>query len=196
MNLIKKITLICLVAITAIACNKDDDGASNSKKGQLKFDGKSYNLKSGFLYNYGEIETGIYNYDVVLLTTEIVFEDGEPLAPADNIFSEVYFELYTDNSQELEEGVYNFSNTVDVNTFSEFSEIAINVNFDTEEGTYYEITSGTFEVLSNNTYELSFEGNAEGKSFSGNYKGSLKTYDDFLEPKSIKAERKNFIKRK
>ena len=63
-------------------------------------------------------------------------------------------------------------------TFGLTFHIVIDYNIATEDGTYYEVNSGFFKVLSNGlNYELEFEGTTiDGKVFSGYYKGSLFSY--------------------
>ncbi|PZD79001.1 hypothetical protein [Mesonia sp. K7] len=165
MNLIKKITLVCFLAIAAIACSNDDDNGS-SKKNEFTYDGTSYELSLGYLEDFGEFSEGVYNFDIYLLSSNA--ENG------------MYFEMFTDNQNKLEVGTYTLSNSGNANTFSSSSEIGINLNSENEK--YYEITEGTVEILSNDTYKIEFEGTANGKAFSGYYKGSLNSGDILPRP--------------
>ena len=158
------------------SCGSDDDGGSSSNN-VLIYDGTEFELKAGVIENYGDYYTdGVYNFDVSLLSSEITIGDDE-ITPNDDIISGVYFELFTDNSSDLEIGTYTFGSTYAVNTYDS-AEIYIN----STDGGYngFEVTSGSFTVLDNgSTYEFEFAGTAEGgESFSGYYRGSLEAFDE------------------
>jgi len=196
MKNLKTILIVAFVSLAIISCNKDDDGGSSSSN-SMKLGAKNYQLKAGVLENYGEFETGVYNFDVTLVDSEIANVDGEIL-PTEETFNGIYFELFTSNSNNLDEGVYQFSTSGNANTF-EFAGIIVNGSLDEEEeATFYEISSGSFEVLDNgNSYKFEFEGKTtDGQDFSGSYKGSLakNDYSNELGRGTIKNKRSFFKK--
>lgn len=178
MKNLKTFLLLAFISLTIISCNKDDDGDSGSSSSNfLKVGNKEYKLKAGSLEYYGEDLEGVSNFDVSLVTSNVTVVEGE-IFPSDETFSAIYFELFTSNASNLEEGVYNFNTSGAANTF-EYADIIIDATLSDVEPIYYEVSSGSFEVLdSGNNYNFKFQGKtADGQNFSGAYKGSLSKFD-------------------
>ncbi|MDT0295221.1 hypothetical protein ACFQ3R_03090 [Mesonia ostreae] len=196
MKKVKIFLVLAFVSLSIISCNKDDDNDSSSSSNFLKVGDSEYTLKAGVIEDYGSFSTGVYNFDVLLTTSKLTTIAGEVL-PQDEIFSGIYFELFTANENNLEEGVYNFSTSGEANTF-EYGDIIIDATIGESEPTYYEITGGSFEVLDNgNTYNLKFEGMMEnGQSFSGAYRGSLTKIVDTFEGKGTTSTKTRAFSRK
>ncbi|WP_299102539.1 hypothetical protein [uncultured Winogradskyella sp.] len=174
MKNLKQIILLLTVSVMSFSCGSDDDGNSNDN-GVLIYGGTEYQLKAGMIQDYGEYYDGLYNFDIYLVTSDIVESDGEPI-PEDSEFSGVYFELFTSNPSDLAEGTYAFGDNVEVNSYT-YANLFIDSSIEDYNG--ISINSGTFTVLENgSTYEFSFQGTStDGTSFSGSYTGSLGTYD-------------------
>ena len=152
--------LFFAVAMVLSSCGNDDDGGSdNGVKGKMKIDNENYNLKSGTIESYGESDDGnTYNFDIELFSEDISSINDESSLTDVNI-SSVYFELWSDSASKLTDGNYSYDSdyTQDAFTFSD-SEIGLNYNFFSEDGTYYEINSGEIEISKNgSTYEITFE---------------------------------------
>ena len=105
--------------------------------------------------------------------------EGE-YVPADNIFSAVYFEMWTDNANDLAIGEYTYSNDASAGTYTG-GEVSVNNNYEEgTEGDYYFINSGTVEILENEfgTYEIVFNCmSVNGVEVSGSFDGTLFTED-------------------
>ncbi|MGS2725565.1 hypothetical protein ACU8DI_03070 [Psychroserpens sp. BH13MA-6] len=195
MKSLKLFVLLITVSMLSFSCGNDDDN-QNSSSNKLIFGDTEYQLRAGVIEDYGAYSEGIYNFDIVLLNSEINNVDGE-FQPVNETFSGVYFELFTDNSENLAEGTYTFGDNIDVGTYV-YAEVFINTTVDNYSA--IDITSGTFTVLDNGTtYEFVFEGTVDGgASFSGYYKGSLSSYDsqvvngDKLFSSETKAKSKAF----
>jgi len=157
----------------SFSCDSDDDGGSSSGSGTLTYGDTEIQLKAGVIQDYGEYTDGVYNFDIVLIDSEITENDGYPY-PVNDTFSGVYFELFTDNASDLEVGTYNFGS--DEAYSYEYGEVYIQTTID-EYGFF--IYSGSFTVLDNgSSYEIEFEGTtSDGTAFSGSYTGSLTAYD-------------------
>lgn len=158
----------------SFSCGSDDDGSSSSDN-VLTFDGTEYQLKAGIIEDYGEYSDGVYNFDISLVSSEITILD-DYASVEDDTFSGVYFELFTDNSEDLEPGTYSFGSNVVANSYT-YADVYIDSTVDTYTG--YDIVSGTFTVLDDgSTYEFEFEGTVDGgAAFSGYYRGTLEAID-------------------
>ena len=191
--------ILAFVSLAVISCNKDDDNNDDTSSNFLKVGSTEYQLKAGGIDNYGQVSTGVYNFDITLVTSTVTNVNGVIL-PQDEIFSGIYFELFTSNPNNLDVGVYQFSTSANVNTFS-YGDVFIDASYNDmgENTTYYDITGGSLEVLDNgNTYRLEFEGTLDnGQSFSGSYRGSLVETDESFEGRGVSTTTKNraFLKK-
>ncbi|REG89152.1 hypothetical protein [Winogradskyella sediminis] len=178
MKNLKLLFLLVSIGLVSFSCGNDDDGdgGSNTGSGVLIYGETEYQLKSGVIADYGEYFDGIYNFDISLVDSGLRTVNGETI-PTNDTFSGVYFELYTSNSQDLEEGVYVFGNNTEAGTYT-YAEVIIDATFD-DDYNYFDINSGTFTVLDDgSSYEFEFEGTvSNGTSFSGYYTGSLVSVD-------------------
>ena len=89
MTKLKSLTVIMLFFLL-VSCGNDED-SNNQTANYFTFDGITYELKSGGIEDYGEVETGVYNFDITLITSEVNPGGGVPM-PVDNIISGLYFE--------------------------------------------------------------------------------------------------------
>ena len=177
-NIYLMLLTVC-VAISSISCDSDDDnGTEISDDSHLTIDGICYELESGLNYDYGvSYEGGSYNFDVTLTDTDVITsEDGEQI-PEDTVFNTVYFELWSDNADDLSTGTYSYEGTADSDAFT-YTNGEIEINYDIENGdadSYHEIIAGDVVISENgSTYEISFEGITEdGSQVSLFYRGSL-----------------------
>ncbi|WP_157514502.1 hypothetical protein [Mangrovimonas sp. TPBH4] len=179
------LTLAMALGLSMFNCGNDDsdnndNNNNNNPTNALVYNGEEHQIQGASLLNYGEyFDSGVYNFDVSLIDSEISIVDGYPEA-VNNVYSEIYFELFTESEAGLEPGTYAFDPTYGVaNTF--VGDVLLNYNYETdEEEAYYEMTSGTFTVLENGTaFKLEFEGTTEdGAAFSGSYEGELMYFED------------------
>ena len=111
---------------------------------------------------------------ITLVDTDVTTVDGYPY-PTEDVFSGVYFELFTSNASDLHVGTYDFG-SADAGGY-EYAEVYINATIEQDEG--ITINSGSFSVLDNgSSYELEFEGTtSDGTAFTGSFSGSLLAYD-------------------
>jgi len=158
----------------SFSCDSDDDGGSSSGSGTLTYGDTEIQLKTGIIMDYGEYSEGIYNFDITLVDTDVTTVDGYPY-PTEDVFSGVYFELFTSSASDLHVGTYDFGST-DVGGY-EYAEVYINATIEDGDGLF--INSGSFSVLDNgSSYELEFEGTtSDGTAFTGSFSGSLLAYD-------------------
>jgi len=175
----KKILFILTLGFLVGCSNDDDNNAGNSQNNFIKIDNVEYELEAGLIEDYGLYQAGLYNFDVVLISSDVTNVGGE-LVPNDQFISGIVFELYTASENDLSIGTYNLvdSDNISDQTF-EYAEVVENLDVTSEndEGAFSVLVSGTLEVLSNApVYEFEFSGtDSNGKSISGYYKGDLFT---------------------
>ena len=178
----KKHYLLILSIFTVFAitsCSSDDDSGSNSNgtnassDSYLEIEGDNYQLRSGVIEDYGEGSNETFNFDITLISTNVTSINGEFIPEGDS-YTGIYFELWSDNSSDLAEGTYSYSNSEDGFTYT-YSEIHKDISTDTFTGEYIDITSGELEVNKNgNNYEFTFTGTTfDGDDISMYYSGSL-----------------------
>jgi hypothetical protein len=178
------------------SCSDDDDN-QNSSPNFFIYGDTEIQLTDGIILDYGQYTEGVYNFDIVILDSEINNMGGEPF-PANDTFSGVEFELFTTNAEDLQVGTYTFGSD-EANSY-EYGVVYFNSSTQNFESLY--IDSGTFTVLDNgSTYEFEFEGTVEdGTEFSGSFKGSLEAYDfsENLDRLGVSSKNKNnkFSKKK
>lgn len=169
---------VLFLGLAISACSNDDDNGGNSRENEMTFDGAEYELKSGMIFNYGSWnDENIYNFDIFLVDSEVSHVNGD-YVPENNIFTTIYFELWTDNANDLAIGEYTFSIDESAGTFSSAS-VVVESNFEEQaNGTEHDINDGTIEILENGsgTYEIAFNCLTVGDmEISGYYEGSLYT---------------------
>ncbi|SHI86657.1 hypothetical protein SAMN04488096_105160 [Mesonia phycicola] len=178
-NIYLMLLTVC-VAISSISCDSDDDNGNTSDDNYLMIDGVNYELESGVIYDYGvSYEGGSYNFDIILTDTDVVTSEDGVQTPEDTVFNTVYFELWSDNADDLSTGTYSYEGTADSDAFT-YTNGEIEINYNIENGdadSYHEIISGDVVISENgSTYEISFEGTTEdGSEVSLFYRGSLIT---------------------
>ncbi len=181
MNRILLLFVVLSTSLLSGCSNDDDNNASESNNNFLKIGNSEYELKAGSVENYGEYQAGIYNFDIVLISTAVNLVNGE-FVPEDQVFSGIYFELFTSDQGDLAVGTYTqvpFED-IDAQTF-EYSEVIQDAEIDNEDetGIFSELVQGSIDVIKNGPeYEFEFSGVDDlGRSISGYYKGTLVSID-------------------
>ncbi|WMI69211.1 hypothetical protein [Mangrovimonas sp. YM274] len=199
--------LAMVLGLSLFNCGPDSDDNDNNNEPEttanaLVYDGEEYQLKNGYILNYGEMDVeGVYTFEIYLLDTNYEIMWGE-LIPENNVFSGLSFELFTENPAGLEPGTYNYTSIESVPNTFDYGDMIINLNYEMdEEESFLEITSGTVTILENGTtYKLEFEGTTdEGLEFSGNYEGELEEFvysDEFGRIAAGATKTKGFSRRK
>lgn len=176
MKTIKLLTSLLLGTMLFAGCGGDDDSDSESGN-YFKINGKTYELKVGYLQNWGmdaDYYDG-YNVDLLLVSDGITFdaENEEFSGTGDGI----YFEMYSSMSNQLPAGSYTYSSTEPNSTSTfDYGEYYVDFNTSTYDYTSYGFfNSGTITVSkSGSTYEISFTcTSSEGQSCTGYFKGQL-----------------------
>lgn len=180
---LKGLLLLLIAGVLFSACNKDDDDDKTdpTPTSYLKYDGQTIALTKGFLENYGEDTTDIWQLDLTLLSSGFtIYEVGGEIDSISGTGSGIYFELFTSQPNSLDTRTYTLDtlNIGDNGTF-DYGDFVVNFNYETFEGTWSFLESGTLVVVKNgSTYEFTVNGvDIFGKTVQAYYKGSVNYYD-------------------
>ena len=178
MKNLKLFILLATISVMSFSCGNDDDNqdSNDNTDNVLVFGDTEIELRAGVIADFGESSDGIFNFDITLVDSQLS-QFGGQVFPTNETFSGIYFQLFTDNGEDLDVGVYTFG-SVDANAY-EFANIFIDASIEDEDADVFEINSGSFTVLDNgSTYEFEFEGTTQdGTEFSGHFRGTLEAVD-------------------
>ena len=174
-----KFNLILLLAavFTFTSCDSDDDnGGDNNETGNfLRIDDDRFELSQGYIEEYGELQDGVYDWDVTLFSDDFdLTNEEEPTGTGEAI----YLDLRTSNPNGLSIGTYTYSDEEeeDAGALTYVDAIAgIGISFESETGTTFIITSGTVTVSGTGSDQvIEFDLTASnGDAVTGRYKGAL-----------------------
>ncbi|MEY1640382.1 hypothetical protein [Tenuifilum osseticum] len=162
----KKFFILSLVVLVAnvffTSCSKDED----TIKQAFKYNGKTYKIDKGYYVPYGEVSTGVYNIDLILVSNEV---EGDT-----ETGNAVYFEIFTNNEEQLPVGTYTFNQSEDAFTF-DIGRFYLNYDFSSSSGTIVNVKSGTVKIeKSGTTYKISIDCvSTSDLKIEGSFEGSL-----------------------
>ena len=100
----KKLTYLFL-ALIIFACSSDDEGNNGSSSNSMNIEGVEYDISAAVLVEYGETDTGSYDWDILLL--------GEGITVNNQVLNGsgalLLLDLNTNNPDGLRAGTYTFS---------------------------------------------------------------------------------------
>ncbi len=200
-------SLLCLfmaIPLVFTSCGGDDDATDESSENtalnQFSYDGETYDINTAIIEGYGMYGDN-YNFDLSLTDATITNEDGEP-STTDTNFTGIYFEMFTDNPNQLEPGTYTYIGETEENWGAAFSFDYADITFvesvDEEDYTYYEFTDGTVTIADDNTFEVEFTATDDnGNTVEGYYKGDTMNFDyedETGRPASLQTKKRGFLK--
>ncbi len=100
----KKLTYLFL-ALLIFACSSDDEGNNGSSSNSMNIEGVEYDISAAVLVEYGETDTGSYDWDVLLLGEGITL-NNQVLNGSGAL---LLLDLNTNNPDGLRAGTYTFS---------------------------------------------------------------------------------------
>lgn len=180
--------LLSLLVLLGVGCSSDDNSTKDdsfSEVGYFTFDGKEYSLKAGIIHNEEDFwsDDGSTEYEISLLSTEVILASDGDIIPIDTIFSGLEFVVFSEDDSKPKTGRYLFNEEENKNfTCSDmYGFINVDYNLDDEESDDddfeedIDAIEGYIEILqSGEIYELEFEfENYDGKPIKGYYKGAL-----------------------
>lgn len=194
--------LTATVALLSFSACSDDDDDSNPNgnnppaSSSISFDGKSYNMKSGLVIDYGATSIEVfapethYNYDFIVTDGPINFVqdsvNGDFYLPGSNSTISVNIELLSPDTSNFKSGTFNFIDEDSVSVasasgkyFFSYGEVELDNDgvvdgdfdgpeFDVVGG--FVVVSGTSASNYSINYNLQVEG---GRTLTGTYSGSF-----------------------
>lgn len=173
------------------------DPDSNSDNNFL-YDGKTYSLESGIIYDYGEGTTGFRNYDFLLTEKQENFEDESEEADINSDYY-IYFWLESLGASSFTGGTFNFddSDEADASHLYDGALIFI-IDASEEDFEEYFVTAGSVDVsISGDTYTLDFDVTLNNnKTLVGKFSYDFEIIDETQPLKSATLDTKKlFINR-
>jgi hypothetical protein len=109
----KKLTYLFL-ALLIVACSGDDEGNNGSSSNSMNIEGVEYDISAAVLVEYGETDTGSYDWDVLLLGEGITL-NNQVLNGSGAV---LLLDLNTNNPDGLRAGTYTFSENYEREEFT------------------------------------------------------------------------------
>jgi hypothetical protein len=189
--------IIVVVIIASVSCNPDKEEGEEPGDitNHMTYNGKDYELTKGTIENYGELASGTFNNDIMIMSGYTVHDASGEIDSLSGTGYLLYFEMFSSQGEKLDIGdyVYEADSMGMVKTF-DYAQVAVNYDLSLPDGgtgsVLKDITAGTAKVgISGNEYEINFSGKDEdGVAVSFYYKGSLKYYD-YSSKSSIKKKK-------
>ncbi len=169
---------IAFLGITITSCGDDDDNNNDNSPAinSFTYEGATHSLSKGLLSDFGDNGNGSYDFDILLLSDDIIIDADNGLSGNGNL---IYLDLNSDSMVGLTDGTYEFAVERDAFTIVDGT---VAVNSDIEDyyysGAYDLLTAGNVMLsISGDNYDIDFNlTNASGESVIGNYQGTLVDY--------------------
>ncbi len=170
--------LIALPLIFVACSDDDDDNGNGSMRSHFTYDGATFDLDHGFMFNFGQWWGDGYSFDVSLHSDGIEFSVDFMEATGEG--HGMFFEMYSPDEESLTPGTYVYDDDDEGDPFTFYmADIIMNWDSETDEGTEVVIVGGSVEVdRSGSTYTLRVDAIGEGgKEITGYFNGPLPVYD-------------------
>ena len=105
MKSLKLILLAIVVSFASISCSSDDDDNNESSLNSMNIEGVEYGISAAVLSEYGETDTGSYDWDVYFLGEGLTVNNQD----VEGSGALIYLDLNTNNPDGLRAGTYTFS---------------------------------------------------------------------------------------
>ena len=105
MKSLKLILLAIVVSFASISCSSDDDDNNESSLNSMNIEGVEYGISTAVLFEYGETDTGSYDWDIVFLGEGLTVNNQD----LEGSGASIYLDLNTNNPDGLRAGTYTFS---------------------------------------------------------------------------------------
>ena len=167
--------LFAITAFTVFSGCEKDEPAEPAFVSEFTYDGTDYELTNGYYNNLGAVGGGNYDWDVILSSKEVTINASNQLVGTGEY---IYLDLNANSAENLVPGTYNWANQRDAFTLVAGSEITVDYNTATFQGTRDSLTGGTVTVaVDGSETTITFTLNTQsGKTVSGQWKGELVDY--------------------
>jgi hypothetical protein len=149
----------------------------------FKYKQNQYNLKKGFIINYGKRNrSGGYNINLNLISADLeIIEEKGVIVSSKGFGHLLFFEMFSDNAKELESGIYPFDSlyTGQPGTFDSGKGF-LDMDIPQKTSQTFQISSGALSVINkkNGEYEITIDcKTTRGDEVRGFYTGSLRYFD-------------------
>ena len=105
MKSLKLILLAIAISFASASCSSDDDDNNVSSRNSMNIEGVEYGISAAVLFEYGETDTGSYDWDVVFLGEGLTVNNQD----VEGSGALIYLDLNTNNPDGLRAGTYTFS---------------------------------------------------------------------------------------
>ena len=105
MKSLKLILLAIAISFASASCSSDDDDNNVSSRNSMNIEGVEYGISAAVLFEYGETDTGSYDWDVVFLGEGLTLNNQD----VEGSGASIYLDLNTNNPDGLRAGTYTFS---------------------------------------------------------------------------------------
>ena len=105
MKSLKLILLAIVISFASASCSSDDDDNNVSSRNSMNIEGVEYGISAAVLFEYGETDTGSYDWDVVFLGEGLTVNNQD----VEGSGASIYLDLNTNNPDGLRAGTYTFS---------------------------------------------------------------------------------------
>ena len=105
MKSLKLILLAIAISFASASCSSDDDDNNVSSRNSMNIEGVEYGISAAVLFEYGETDTGSYDWDVVFLGEGLTVNNQD----VEGSGASIYLDLNTNNPDGLRAGTYTFS---------------------------------------------------------------------------------------
>lgn len=144
---------------------------------------KHYNLKKGFIINYGKLKyDGGFNVNLNLISSGIEIYDKSGIIDGTSGYGHLlFFEMFSEKAFELSSGTYKFDSSYTSKPFTfDSGKGFLDMELPNKTTQTFQISGGTIEILNkkNGEYEITYDCKViSGEQVKGNYIGTLKYYD-------------------
>lgn len=186
---ITKLLIFLLPIVLLNGCKESGTDSDSKSDNNFEYDGKTYALEAGVIFDYGVESEGFRNYDFIL--TEKV-EDFDELNESEeeelNSDYFVYFWLESLGESSFTGGTFNFDDSEEAETSHLYSSELTFLSGNEEE--YFEAISGKVNVsIDGDTYTLDFDITLDnGKKMVGKFSYDFQIFDESSLEKSATSD--------
>ena len=185
----------CVLLITGCKESSTDSDPDSNSDNNFLYDGKTYSLESGIIYDYGEGTTGFRNYDFLITEKEEDFEDESEEAEINSDYY-IYFWLESLVASSFTGGTFNFDDSDEAEASHLYDGTLIFIiNASEDDFEAYFVTAGSVDVsISGDTYTLEFDVTLNNdKTMVGEFSYDFEIIDDTEPLKSATPDTKKLF---
>ena len=102
------ILLFCITLLSSCASD-DNDGDSDLNNNIFSIGEVETTIGSAFIRNFEEQGSGVYDWDIILVSNDVIIDTGVPFFDASGFGSVIYIDILSDNPNGVTPGTYNLN---------------------------------------------------------------------------------------